>query len=206
MSSVIKAIIFDYGNVLCEPQPEADVQAMADAVSMSRVTFKSTYWRLRVPYDRAEIESAEYWNRTSGREVSEDEVRRLCDLDNRSWLHPRNEMLGPAARANEIGLRTALLSNLPIPLRDALENGSAPWLPRFDVHTYSCTVRMTKPDPAIYEHCVAALGVPADQVAFFDDRPENIKAANALGIHAVQFESADQALSELKTRFGISLR
>ena len=206
MSEEIKAIIFDYGNVLCEPQPEADVQAMADAVSMSLATFKSAYWRWRVAYDRADMEPADYWNRVVGRGFGDDELKRLCDLDNRSWLHPRNVMLGPAARAKEIGLRTALLSNLPVTLRDALENGLATWLPRFDVHTYSCSIGITKPDAAIYERCVAELGVQPDQVAFLDDRPENVKGANQLGIHAVQYDSAEQALSELQSRFGVLLR
>ncbi|HLJ46679.1 MAG TPA: HAD family phosphatase [Bryobacteraceae bacterium] len=206
MSEGIKAIIFDYGNVLCEPQPDADVQAMADAVSMSLATFKSAYWRWRVTYDRAEVEPRDYWNQLAGRELSADELRRLWDLDNRSWLHPRQAMLGPAARAKEIGLRTALLSNLPVTLRDALEDGSAKWLPKFDVNTYSCSIGVTKPDAAIYEQCVADLGMKPDQVAFLDDRPENVKGANELGIQAVQFETAEQALGELQSRFGISLR
>ena len=34
MSLEIKAIIFDYGNVLCRPQPDGDIEAMATAVNL----------------------------------------------------------------------------------------------------------------------------------------------------------------------------
>jgi HAD superfamily hydrolase (TIGR01509 family) len=58
-------------------------------------------------------------------------------------------------------------------------------------------VRSIKPEREIYEHCLAGLGVPAEQTLFLDDRPENIDGAKRLGIHGVQFTSREQVLAHL---------
>ncbi|MFI5333519.1 MAG: HAD-IA family hydrolase [Candidatus Babeliales bacterium] len=43
---------------------------------------------------------------------------------------------------------------------------------------------LMKPDRASYTHITNTLRVPASTCAFFDDRPENITAAHACGMHA----------------------
>lgn len=204
MTNEIKGIIFDYGNVLCEPQTAADLEQMAALLEMSAGEFHDRYWRDRIAYDRAAMDPPTYWTRVADRKLENGFVAKLTDLDNRSWLRPREAMLAPARKTRQIGLRIALLSNLPTPLRDALET-DAPWLPQFDVRTYSCVLGVTKPDAAIYEKCVGDLGLQPSEVVFLDDRPENVKGANAVGLHAVHFESAAQALGELSSRYGVVL-
>ena len=100
-----------------------------------------------------------------------------------------------------MGLRTGLLSNLPVSLRDALEQ--VDWLPEFDVRTYSCTLGRIKPEPEIYADCVGGMGLKHGEVVFLDDRPENVRGADEVGIHGLLFESAEQAASELSARFGV---
>ena len=201
----IKAIIFDYGNVLCLPQPAEDIQAMAAALGMPVADFSKIYWRDRLPYDRADLDPQTYWNRVAGRQLQSAEVSKLVELDNKSWTHPSEAMIDKVDAARRKGLRTALLSNLPMPLRDALEK-DCPWLPHFDVKTYSCDVRKAKPDRQIYDACVSALGVKPPEIVFLDDRPENVKGAMELGIHALLFESPERALLDLSAQYGVNLR
>jgi putative hydrolase of the HAD superfamily len=203
MPSGIRAIIFDYGNVLCEPQPPEDLSAMAVELAQSIDRFVPIYWRNRVSYDRADMDAVEYWTLVAGRRLAPDKVAKLIDLDNRSWLHPRSSTIPWVDAMRRQGLRTALLSNLPAPLRYALEN--VLWLPEFDVKTYSCTVRATKPDREIYEQCVRALGVNPSEAVFLDDRPENIEAASKLGIHAILFQTPEGAAMRLATGYGLTV-
>lgn len=49
----------------------------------------------------------------------------------------------------------------------------------------SSAVGMRKPDPAIYEHALTALGVAPDAAVFLDDMQANVDAARALGMHGV---------------------
>jgi FMN phosphatase YigB (HAD superfamily) len=58
---------------------------------------------------------------------------------------------------------------------------------------------LIKPDPAIYEHTLRGLGVTASEALFLDDREVNIRAAQALGIYAVRFESIEKLRRELST-------
>jgi putative hydrolase of the HAD superfamily len=68
----------------------------------------------------------------------------------------------------------------------------------FDHLTISAEVRMAKPVPGIYRHALGALGAKADEAIFVDDFIENIQAATALGMKAVHFRTAKQALDEVK--------
>jgi FMN phosphatase YigB (HAD superfamily) len=72
------------------------------------------------------------------------------------------------------------------------------WLYRVNFTTLSAEVRLIKPDPAIYEHCLCGLGVAPSDSLFLDDREVNIAAARAMGIRAVQFHSMGQLRSELQ--------
>ena len=55
-------------------------------------------------------------------------------------------------------------------------------LDHVDLAISSHQVGTRKPDPAIYRHALATLGVPADRVLFFDDASGNVEAAQALGM------------------------
>jgi putative hydrolase of the HAD superfamily len=57
----------------------------------------------------------------------------------------------------------------------------------FNHHTFSHRLRMVKPEAAIYRHAIAGLGVPAENVLFIDDREENVEAARAAGLQAIQY-------------------
>lgn len=49
-----------------------------------------------------------------------------------------------------------------------------------------------KSDPRYFTHILEQLDLPAGDVAFFDDRQENVEAARSLGMHAYLFENAEQ--------------
>jgi 2-haloacid dehalogenase len=59
-------------------------------------------------------------------------------------------------------------------------------------------VRLIKPDPLIYEHCVRGLDVARSEALFIDDRLVNIEAARVVGIHGIQFKSTAQLRIELE--------
>lgn len=68
----------------------------------------------------------------------------------------------------------------------------------FDHLTISAEVRMAKPVPGIYQHALGALGAKAEESIFVDDFIENIEAANRLGMKAIHFKDASQALADVK--------
>ncbi len=105
-------------------------------------------------------------------------------------------MVAWQARLKERGLLTAILSNMGDSTHKTLL-GTHGWIANFDVHVWSYQLRVAKPDPAIYLHTLEQLAVPAPQALFIDDKDENIAAAQALGMKAIQFSTADQLRADL---------
>jgi putative hydrolase of the HAD superfamily len=63
-----------------------------------------------------------------------------------------------------------------------------------DVIIYSYEVGLAKPDPRIYRLLCDRLAVSPGEVVFLDDRPENVKGACELGIHALLHENTAQSI------------
>ena len=53
----------------------------------------------------------------------------------------------------------------------------------FDQCFYSNEIGLRKPDPEAYLHVSKALDVPPNEIAFFDDSPACVNAANGVGMH-----------------------
>jgi len=194
-----KAIIFDYGNVLCAPQLRQDVEAMAAVFQVSPTQFEKVYWPYRLPYDEGRLDAVSYWRTVAhdlGRPLAESDVQRLIQLDVSSWTHLDARMMEWARRARASGVRTAILSNMHLELRNWIVHESG-WFADFDFATFSCDLGIAKPDAAIYQHCLSGLGVAASETLFFDDRQPNVDGARLLGIHAVHFTTLQETLEAL---------
>lgn len=81
--------------------------------------------------------------------------------------------------------------------RRLAELGQPPLESLFEQVFYSHIVRMMKPNPAIYQHVLKQAGLVAEETVFLDDNPQNIQAAAALGIRAVQVVSPNTILHYL---------
>ncbi|HMQ49149.1 MAG TPA: HAD family phosphatase [Saprospiraceae bacterium] len=60
--------------------------------------------------------------------------------------------------------------------------------------------RLIKPDPRIYELLIQRYEVQAHRAIFIDDNFKNAKGAEAVGLHAIHFQHANQLRSELEQR------
>lgn len=59
-------------------------------------------------------------------------------------------------------------------------------------------LRMVKPDHEIFAHAVAALGAPAQRIAFFDDSPINVAGAERAGLAAYLVDGVDELRRTLR--------
>jgi putative hydrolase of the HAD superfamily len=201
----LKAVIFDYGNVLSLPQTMDDMAAMGRVAGIPAEQMHNLYWQFRLAFDRADLDVASYWSavaKGAGREFGEEQLREIIRLDNASWSGPDPVMLRWATVVRTSGIRIGILSNMPVTLRRHL-TVNAEWLRGFDDYTYSCDVNMVKPEPGIYEHSLKGLEVLAPEALFLDDRESNVEAARRLGIHALLFRSAEQARRDLDGQYAL---
>jgi len=202
-----KAVIFDYGMVLSMPQNRGDVESMAAIFNVPVPQFEAAYWRDRAGFDRADFTPEQSWQDVAdslSRPITDEQRERLIGFDNTSWSHPNPIMIDWAGALRKAGVRTAILSNMPITLRTHLRR-VADWMPEFDFSCYSCDVRLAKPEAEIFLHTVQGLGVAPEEALFLDDREENIRAARAAGIHTIHFSSPEQAQCEIDQHYQLPL-
>ena len=200
--SKIRAVVLDYGEVLCKlPTPQA-ITRMANAFRMPPESFLSTYLAGRIPYDRGDLLPHAYWkNFASEAGVSIDDKTidqvRQWDLD--LWSNPNEPMIRWLEQVHSAGYKTAILSNMPSDMVEhVMKNFS--WIDYFDHHVFSADVRSAKPEPEIYQHLIETLGVKPSETLFIDDREANLEQARAAGIQTIQFHSVEQLRRDLQAR------
>jgi putative hydrolase of the HAD superfamily len=109
-------------------------------------------------------------------------------------------MIDWAQRLQRAGIRIGILSNMPDAMEAGLLAKHGDWLNKFDHHTWSHALNLAKPEPAIYLHAVEGLNTPPANIPFIDDREENIAAALAIGMQAIQYTDHAAFLQEMNTR------
>lgn len=195
MGGVGEWVLFDYGGVLCRDQSVGDRRAIEAAVGVEDPDrFWAGYWSLRRPYDQGALSPADYWSRLVGTDVG-DRLDAIEAVDVASWSHPYQETLALARRLAGRGTRLALLSNCPEPMAVAIDGMS--WTDIVPDRFYSCRLGLTKPDPAIYQKVLTALGARPQDVTFVDDRPPNVAAAAGLGMRALLFTDPASLAADL---------
>jgi len=68
----------------------------------------------------------------------------------------------------------------------------------FDGIFTSYDVKVSKPEKEIYLKFLERFGIKGEECAFIDDRQENVKAADELGIKGIMFTNFEQMKSDLK--------
>ena len=195
----IKAVVFDYGNVISLHQDPKVMDELAGRVGVEREKFVSTLWSLRSEYDRGTISAKEYFNIVlSALKVSMDEksIEELIEIDTNSWKNVNSETEALMKEIKAAGYLVGILSNMPSDfLAWARKNLPVFSLPHIGL--YSCDVNLVKPEEAIYRKLLSMFSVEADELVFFDDKVENIKGAEITGIKALLWENSKEARRKL---------
>lgn len=90
----------------------------------------------------------------------------------------------------------ALLSNAPLGFVEGLfEKNDLVRL--FDKMFISCNLKIAKPDPRIYLHCVSSFGKTYDEIYMVDDSFANVEKLGELGIIGVHFKDV-KSLRQIK--------
>ena len=196
----VKAVIFDYGEVLCHAPTPTEIERLAGFFGITVDQLATLWERNRGLYDRGDLRPEIYWSmlaQDAAVEITPSHIEQICELDLTMWSNINAAMVKWAQELRSSGMKVGLLSNMH-PQMVTHCRKQCPWLESFDFLTFSGEVRMIKPDPAIYEHTLLGLGVTASEALFLDDREVNIRAAEGLGINAFRFRSMAQLRSDLQ--------
>jgi putative hydrolase of the HAD superfamily len=198
--SKIKAVILDYGEVLCYPPTAKEMGRMSAAFGMDPVPFRKLWDRDRLRYDRGDVSPEAYWSgvaKDTGTQLTPQQFAELRQWDLEMWGHDNPSMIEWVKQMHSSGIKTGLLSNMPHEMIGYVRQKFA-WLDQFDHLTFSAEVSLIKPDAAIYEHSLGGVGVPASEALFVDDKEPNIQGARTVGMRAIRFQSIEQLTAALK--------
>jgi putative hydrolase of the HAD superfamily len=202
---VLAAVLFDWGDTLMQWSPSDDLLEAGHAAGLAAIgrepidglTERFADGYLTAFFEPGVIEEVEYPAQVRrllgefGVEVSDDELLRFLEAEHDAWA-PALQLAATThallETLRERGLKLGLVSNAFDPPellhRDLATLGIAE---RLDVAVFSSEVGRRKPDPAIFERALAALGVDASESLFVGDTlATDIAGAAALGIHTCQ--------------------
>ncbi len=199
---LIEAVLFDFGMVLSLPPDPQVWQQMIQLTGWSDESLHRAYWKFRHAYDRGTHTGPEYWQLVAAEEGSRftpEQVAGLIEADVALWTNLNLPMVEWAGQLQRAGMRTGILSNMP----DAMEMGiraKLDWLSGFDHCTWSHTLKLAKPEEAIYRHSAEGLGTTPGRILFIDDRADNIEAARNFGMQTIQYLDHSGFLAEMESR------
>jgi HAD superfamily hydrolase (TIGR01509 family) len=196
MTSAIKLVAFDLGNVMVDVQEAPVARELA---KLCGKTEAEVFDAVFSPAKKAFFESGKMsWEQHAanaiaalGLPIGEPELRRIY----KTVLVPDERVIGIVAKAAE-RVDLTIASNTSQPHWEWVQD-NLPFAPKFKVPLLSHLVGAMKPDAAFFQPLFDQTGLAPGEVAFFDDRPDNIAGAQAIGIRAFQFTSAERLLRDL---------
>jgi glucose-1-phosphatase len=187
---VVKNIIFDFGNVLFDLDLAAIERKLrplfGDQFDHSLEKLRRT--RLFELYETGGISSTEFVESIRNAANPPLEAADVIAVWNSIFIEMPRHRFDMLLRLRQ-QYKVFLLSNI----NDLHERWIAEYMPRahgiqdyesryFDGVYFSHLIRLRKPDTAIYEYMLADAELLPEECVFFDDLPENIAAAKAIGI------------------------
>ena len=196
--STIKAIIFDFGNVLLEWDPRHIYRRyFDDEESMERFLHEVNFmeWNAQQDQGRAFAEGVADLSRQFPH------YSELIQAYHDHW----KDSLGEYFKDTVDIMRRLKKAGYPL---YGLSNWSAETFPYvrqkydflhlLDDYVISGEVGHVKPKPEIFHILLGRIGRPAQECLFIDDSKRNIEQAQKLGFVTVLFESAEQLERELQ--------
>jgi putative hydrolase of the HAD superfamily len=201
----VQAVISDFGGVLTSPLQASfeafqefsgvSLEALGEAMAhLAAVRGHNPLFEL----ETGRLTEAEFLS-ALGERLSERLGRPVAmgDFGERYFAHltPNATMVDYMRRLRERGYRLAICTNN---VREWEQRWRAmlPVEEIFDVVVDSAFVGSRKPEPRIYQVTLERLGVAADAALLIDDIEINCQAARELGMSAVWFRDAEQAMAE----------
>jgi HAD superfamily hydrolase (TIGR01509 family) len=195
-----KAIIFDIGRVLVRLDLARAQRGLAEGLAISPEELwtaieKDPRWK---DWQEGRISARDWHLHLSAKLKLPLSFQKFTDVWNLT-LDPEpihsNELFADLAKRYRVGV----LSNTD-PIHVAFLESTYRFFQYVPAERriYSCTVGVSKPNPAIYQAALKACKAAAVESVFIDDIRENVDAAKRLGFTGVQYQGAAQLERDLQ--------
>lgn len=191
----IKAIVFDWGGVLCEDPAPGFLKQLAVRFQCSKEDL--------APYLSASMDDFQ-----RGIVSEESFLTNLAEKLNRPvttkpfWKEALRTVYREQPAVHQMirslraqGYAIGLITNTEIPAREFhLECG----YDFFDARIFSCEEGLVKPERGIYDLMAKRLRIAINELLLVDDKKENVEGAKAAGAFGILYKNPSQLATELE--------
>ena len=203
---MIKAILFDLGNVLMNFDADKIIRNFRAHFNLEDpVRVSASFFRLLEQYETGDCDTDTFIDRSA-------EILPAIRFTDRTIIatlwsdifskNVENILLLPQLSADYTLIMVSNTNPMHI---DFLRTHSPEVFEPFTDFVFSHEVRAMKPQSLMYRTAVEKSGVSAQECLFIDDREENIAAARDFGMAACLYSAHDDLKIKLRT-FGVSFR
>lgn len=197
---MIKNIVFDFGQVLINFQPEAYLRRLfpeqCQIGLVQKAVFGSPEW---VMLDRGVIDQTEAKLRLTNQHPHLKEEISAAFADWFMMLTPIEDNVQLLARIKEQGYGLYAISNFHEAAFEYIQ-ARYDWLGLFDGMILSYQHHVLKPEPQIYRELLNRYQLEGHECLFIDDVAANIEGALRMGIEAILYQSPEQLRSDLYSK------
>lgn len=184
----IKAVMFDYGNVLGRDGDLKLFNYLAEKMKKSKQEISKIVTEELKDLFIGKISEDLFWKNFLNRF----DYRENLDCSNifreiySQFLIPSEKVLGIAKKIREKGIATGILSNMILPLSDICKNKN--YFSGFDPVIISAEKGLMKPEREIYLKMLNIINAKnPEEVVYIDDKEEYLIPAENLGIRTILF-------------------
>jgi len=196
---MIRALITDFGGVLVRTVDDTARRALETRLGLAPHTIEDRIFNSEASLrgQRGEVGYDEVWSLACA-ELSPDRPMSAGDLRKAFFGGDvLDQDLMALIRSVRPALKTGLISNAWSNARQLFAK-TYPIADAFDVMVISAEEKIMKPDPRIYRIALERLGVDGPESIFVDDVLENVRGAEAVGMHGINFHTTEQTRREIE--------
>jgi len=196
---MIKAIIFDYGEVFdyIESRISNCMETYAKKYGKDPEVLTNTFWENWRKARVNEIPSQKLWDALAKYLETTPEIIRKEIID---FIGFRPEMIEIAKKLKK-NYKLALLSNqIEDWLGEKIKEHQLDQI--FDVIVPSYKAKVAKPDIEIFKSVLQQLNMKPEECLYIDDKEKNIPPAKELGMKTILFKNIEQMKKELQELLG----
>ena len=202
---MIKAIIFDFGNVICRFTNEIYLEKISNLTGKTKDEIRDLIANSGLPkkFETGLISGQNFFKELSdlcGLKVSYEELKKIYSEDKFSRIYGIKELIEKLRK----NYKVSLLSNTSEWDWDYMIK-VAPEILTFDTVTKSYEARAMKPSKTIFRDALKKLNLKPEECVYTDDILEYVEVAKSLGFKAFQFTNTENFELDLKS-LGIEIK
>lgn len=197
---MIKAIIFDFGNVICRFTNEFFLDRISAINGQPKEKLRELFYNtsgLPKKYETGLLSSQEFFEELSKLfelNIPYNELKTIYSKDKFTQIEGMAQLINSLKEKYKIGL----LSNTSDWDHDYMVK-VAPEINSFNTITLSYEVKAMKPKLEIFYDALNKLKLPPQDCVYIDDILEYVQAAESIGMKGIHFTSLDNFKASLKS-------